>query len=73
MAEKIQSKNELFFGEEFDKPPLALFAGRENKDRFEMLLCPHCGKEQDPEHCDCLGAEPNCLFCFDCHREFEIP
>lgn len=69
---KIISKSDLFAGEEVEQPPLSLLTGRENKDGYPLVFCPHCASEQDTEHCDVLGAEPYCRFCLNCNGEFEV-
>jgi hypothetical protein len=71
MSEQIQSRNDLFPGQLIDKPPLAtiLFdaAGE------PLYVCPYCRDAAPIDDHDCIGAEPNCLFCNRCNREFELP
>lgn len=54
---------------EFPKPK-ALVVG-ENEDGMSIYKCPQCGKESDADGCDVGGADWDCLFCTDCHCEFE--
>jgi hypothetical protein len=70
MAKQIKSRNELFRGELIDKPPRAKVIYDAKGE--SMFVCPHCKHTAHPEDCDILGAEPGCLFCNQCNREFEM-
>lgn len=71
MAKKIKSQNSVTKGELIDKPPRATIA-LYTPEGEPMYRCPHCGNVEDADGCDCLGAEPGCLFCNQCNGEFEM-
>lgn len=68
---KIRSKNELFRGKMIVKPKQAIVAG-EDAEGFDIFQCPNCGNRATAEDCDVCGAEPDCLFCNQCNREFHV-
>lgn len=72
MAKKIISQSDCTKGELIDEPPRATIA-LYTPDGAPMYRCPHCGNVEHAGGCDCLGAEPGCLFCNQCNGEFEIP
>ena len=67
---KIKSRNELFRGEVIEKPKRAKViydaAGE------PLFRCPNCGNLAHPDDCEIIGAEPGCLFCNQCNREFAM-
>jgi hypothetical protein len=65
----MKSRNELFKGMEIDKPPRAKVIYDAKGDG--MFVCPHCQNAAYEDDCDAMGAEPDCLFCNQCNREFE--
>jgi hypothetical protein len=69
MADMIPSRNSIFRGEMVEKPKRATIiydaAGE------PLYRCPNCGNVASADECDCIGAEPDCLFCNQCNREFE--
>lgn len=66
----IKSKNNLFLEMEIEKPKLATHII--NVEGDEIYKCPHCGNCATADECDVIGAEPNCLFCNKCNREFSV-
>lgn len=70
---QIVSRSDLFEGELVDKPKLALFSTEMDEDGEQKWICPNCAAVIGPDDCDVCGAEPGCLFCNQCNREFEIP
>lgn len=49
--------------------PVAIVVNASDDD--PIYRCPGCGKESDCDGCDVIGADPGCLFCTDCHCEFQ--
>lgn len=37
----------------------------------KVITCPKCGKQDDLEGFDVLGADDNNVFCTACHCEFD--
>lgn len=68
---QIKSKNDLFLGELVDKP-LRVKVTLSTSDDEPIYKCPHCGEMITDDDCGVLGAEPGCLFCNKCNREFEL-
>lgn len=66
---KIKSKHSMFEGEEFEKPEKASIIYGPTGEPF--YTCPYCKQTATEDDCDCIGAEPNCLFCNHCGGEFE--
>ena len=66
---KIKSKNSLFRCQLIEKPKRAKVIY--SADGEPLFICPHCGHTASEEECDCLGAEPDCMFCNQCNREFQ--
>lgn len=66
----IKSRNWLFEGQEFPKPPVALVV--RTTDDADVYGCPHCHAEVTVDECDVIGAESDCVFCCNCHGEFEV-
>lgn len=52
------------------KPPKAEMV-RDDDDLGPIWKCPHCGHAEDADACDCVLADPGCLFCNQCGGEFE--
>lgn len=71
MSEMIESQNELFPGKMIPKPPLATVIDDARGE--PIYICPHCKASANANDCDCIGAEPYCLFCNKCGGEFEVP
>ncbi len=71
MSTKIKSRNSLFLGQTFEKPKRAtvIFGAQDEA----IYTCPYCKKQSCEDECDVMGAEPDCMFCNKCNREFEIP
>lgn len=69
ISEMIESRNEFFPGMMIEKPKRAtvIYDAR----GMALYTCPYCGNVSDEDGCDVMGAEPNCLFCNQCHGEFE--
>ncbi len=65
---QIKSRNPLFLGQLVDKPKQATVVCDANGDA--IYKCPNCGNCASDDHCDAIGAEPNCLFCNQCNQEF---
>lgn len=65
----IESRNSLFRGELIPKPLPAtvIYDAKEEP----LYTCPYCGHVSDADGCDFIGAEPGCMFCNQCNREFE--
>jgi len=40
-------------------------------DNEELVTCPQCGKQDDIQAFDVLGADGWNVFCTDCHCEFD--
>lgn len=70
MPEMIPSKNSLFLGEMVEKPLQA--SSIDGPDGEPIYTCPHCRNIATIDECDCCGAEPNCVFCNQCNREFAL-
>jgi hypothetical protein len=66
----IPSKNSLFRGMMIEKPKRAKVIYQ--PDGEPLYTCPYCGHTSDEDGCGVVGAEPNCLFCNQCNREFEV-
>lgn len=71
-VEQIISRSDLFAGELVDKPKLASIA-LYGPDGEPLWKCPNCGNVAGEDDCGILGAEPGCMFCNQCNREFEMP
>lgn len=54
-----------------DKKPVALVVGENGETGMPIYRCPQCGKEADWDGLDVVGADDGCLFCTDCHCEFD--
>jgi formylmethanofuran dehydrogenase subunit E len=67
---RIKSRNQLFEGEEIEKPPKATHIY--NAQDEPIYKCPHCGEMLTDDETDVLGAEPDCCFCHRCNGEFEM-
>ena len=65
------SRSDLFEGEEFEGPP-PLATHILNAAEEPIYKCPRCGNLATEEECDCIGAEPDCVFCRVCHCEFRV-
>lgn len=65
---KIISKNSLFLGEEVEEPLRASYIY--GPDGEAIYTCPKCGELATEEWCDCIGSEPDALFCPRCNQEF---
>ena len=39
---------------------------------IEYVKCPTCGNVTDIQNYDCLGADPDCVFCNQCHQEIQL-
>ncbi len=68
---KIKSKSDLFPGMVIEKPKMATFIY--DAQGVHLYRCPYCKNVADSDECDVCGAEPDCLFCNQCNREFEMP
>lgn len=66
----IESRNGLFKGEMVKKPLRATVIYDAQGE--PVYGCPHCGNVATADECDCIGAEPGCLFCNKCSGEFEM-
>lgn len=51
--------------------PIAKVVGEHEETGMPIFKCPQCGKEEDFDGCDVGGADPGCLFCTNCHCEFD--
>lgn len=71
MPEMIKSVHEGMGDENgmIEKPARATFIY--GPDEEPIYTCPYCKKQVTIDECDCLFAEPGCVFCFYCSREFE--
>jgi hypothetical protein len=65
----IKSKSDLFRGEMVEKPRRAQVSY--DAAGVPQYVCPNCSNFAGEDDCDVMGAEPNCLFCNQCNREFE--
>ena len=49
---------------------------RPKKDELKVthddieVCCPSCQSRMSLDECDCIGAEPDCVFCPQCGKEF---
>lgn len=66
----IKSRNSLFRGEMIEKPKQAKCIYDASGEA--LYTCPNCGNVSDTDGCDIIGAEPGCLFCNQCNREFAM-
>lgn len=71
--EQIRSENPMFRGQLIDKPKTALFSAERDEDGEQKWICPNCAAVIGPDDCDVCGAEPDCMFCNQCNREFALP
>ena len=69
---QIRSRNPMFKGMPIDppRPPTARLTLPGEDD--EALKCPWCGAMVTIDECDCIGAEPDCVFCSNCNRELQL-
>jgi hypothetical protein len=65
----IVSQKDLFRGQLIEEPRRAKVIYR--ADGEPMYVCPNCGHTDDADGCDVIGAEAGCLFCCNCHAEFQ--
>lgn len=55
-----------------DARGVLILPGRTWDQLVRMIQCPKCGHVDDDQCFDMGGADPDCVFCTQCHQEIQL-